>query len=343
MNNEPICTSTSTCLFNIIFYVESLKAAEQQQTFVAQLKQHFPCRSIFLIEDQKLSATEPKLALNGQETDDLKPKSACDQITAHFNLKTRERIPFLILGNLVEDIPTYVVWMQDPNIKNPILFNLKEIATKMVFEPMTCLHLREFARQLLTQMEGRKCGITDFSWFSISGWRVLLAQIFNEKERVDQLFHARVIRIKYQPAMQQTKQRCEIPSIYLQSWLAARLNWKVHDVEPIEGNMRISYQRFIHDTVVLIVPEATAGLQTGEISSVEIESDGKYHFLLKRNGKEPLVKVWISTQEQCDIPFHHVLTEPSKEQLVTAELFWRGTSEAYEETLRQIYQINWND
>jgi len=330
-----------SCLFNIIFYVESDRAAQNFQKYLDLLKKKFPCRSLFIIEDVGNTEETCSTLLNGIESTDIKPKAACDQITIKFSGKARERIPFLIFSYLVGDLPIYAIWEQDPSKENPILTHLKTIVTKIVFDPGMTTNIKEFSRFVLGHIETVKCGITDFAWFSIRAWRSLLSEIFNTPKKIDDLFHAKVIRIKYNTS-KDSKEHPEIGAIYLQAWIAAMLNWKVRDVEEIEGNIRISYERFIHDTVVLLVPEETSSTSaSGLINSIEIEANNEEHFLLKR--KENSITLWASSKDLCEIPTHFTLTEPTKEQLVLNELFWRGTNNHYTEMLRLLYQTHWNN
>lgn len=338
---EKVNPNVSTCLFNIIFYVESEAAAVIFQKYLGSLKKKFPCRSILLIEEPGKSEDSISSFLNKEASDDLKPKAACDDIIIKFSGKMRERIPFLIFSYLVGDLPIYLIWEQDPSKKNPILFSLKDIATKIVFDPAMALHIKEFSRSVLTHSEKVKCGVTDFAWFSIQNWREVFKNIFNSPEKVDALFHATVIKIHYN-RKERGHLRTESAALYLQAWIAAVLNWKVRDVEIIEENIRIRYERFIHDTIVWLIPEKT-DQEEGLITSVEIESCHQSHFLLKKNQRENKITVWISSENSCEIPDHFSFAEPTKEQLVLNELFWRGTSVHYQDMLQVLYHTHWND
>lgn len=336
--NKP----SPACLFNIVFYVESKIAAQNFQKYLDLLKKKFPCRSIFIVEELDKKEESCSIAINGQETKEVVP-SAYDQVTITFSGNGKKRIPFLILTYLLGDLPTYVIWEQDPSKENFILDHLKQIATKIVFDPGLTTHIKEFARHVLGHIETEKCGVSDFAWFSISAWRELLGNIFDTPKRIDDLFHTKIIRITYY-ASKNNKERSEISAIYLQAWIAAELNWKIRDVERIEGNIRISYERFIHDTIVLLIPqETTQESAVGTIASIEIEVTNHLHFLLKRKGHENSVKLWVSSAELCEIPSQFTLIEPTKEQLVLNELFWKNTSSHYKNMLRLLYQKHWND
>lgn len=330
---------SSTCLFNIIFYIENTASKASYQKFLDSLKKKFPCRAIFIVEDSESTADLLKIEINGQEG--LKTSAACDQISIDCTSKTKDKTFFLILSYLLSDLPTYVIWSQDIVKLNPILEDLKTIATKIVFDPQTTSNLKDFSGQLIDHIEHTSCGITDFAWFNCFGWRELFASVFNTKERVDQLFHARIIRIKYKSA-DPLSNKNDAAAIYFQAWLAAQMNWKVNDVESIEGNKRVCYERFLHDTIVLVVPELSDESNSGQITSVEIEGQNGVHYLLKLGVKDPFVKVWISDSTSCEIPYQVVLSVASKEQLVIGDLFRRGTNPHYHNMLKLLYQTKWN-
>lgn len=326
--------STPVCLFNIIFYVESSQSVEDYQQFLDLLKKRFPCRSIFVIEE----ANSRELEVIGD-----KPITPCDPVIIKCSPSAKDRVSFLVLTYLLADLPIYVIWSQDLVRENPVLFQLRKIAKKIVFDPFITTNLKEYARQLLKNIEFQKCGITDFAWFNCFGWRELFAATFNTKARIDDLFHARIVRIKYNACLDVENGRYEIPAIYFQAWLSAQMNWKIRDVEAIEGNIRVCYERFLQDTVILLVPEACQKTGAGTITSVEIEAVNQVHFLFKKRGSDPVVTVWISKAESCEIPFDIALSEPSKEQLVINELFGQGTNHHYHNMLRLLYQTQWND
>jgi glucose-6-phosphate dehydrogenase assembly protein OpcA len=330
---------SSACLFNIIFYIEKASLRASYQFFLDSLKKKFPCRAIFIVEDSQSTQDTLKIEICGQEG--IKPKSACDQITIECTKHSKDKIFFLILSYLLADLPTYVIWSQDIVQYSPILEDIKAIATKIVFDPETTSDLKDFSGQLIDHIEHTSCGITDFAWFNCFGWRELFASVFNSKERIDQLFHSRIIRIKYK-SLDPLSNKNDAAAIYFQAWLAAQMNWKVSDVESIEGNKRICYERFMHDTVILLIPELGDENNCGQISSVEIEGTNSVHYLLKQGSKDPYVKVWISDASSCEIPYQIVLSAPSKEQLVIGDLFRRGTNPHYHNMLKLLYQTKWN-
>jgi glucose-6-phosphate dehydrogenase assembly protein OpcA len=332
--------SSSTCLFNIIIYTDDIKSQEAYQTFLNSLKKKFPCRSIFITEDP--SSDEELLKIKVNDEDSPKPQSACDQISIQVTAKTKERSLFLILSYLIADIPTYVIWSKDLKSDDLVLNDLKDIATKIVFDTFITSDLKDFSLELLKHIDRSKSAITDFAWFKGKGWRELLASVFCTQEHIDHLFHAKIIKIKYSSS-QLDLSKNYTPAIYLQAWLAAQMNWKVQNVETIEGNTRISYERFLYDTVILLIPEETQDVASGQIISMEIETTDSSHYVLKKLSKDPLVKVWISSKQACDIPYNISLVDATKEQLVIGELFRRGINHHYHNTLKMISQTQWND
>jgi frataxin-like iron-binding protein CyaY len=76
---------------------------------------------------------------------------------------------------------------------------------------------------------------------------------------------------------------------------------------------------------------------------MEIETTDSSHYVLKKLSKDPLVKVWISSKQACDIPYNISLVDATKEQLVIGELFRRGINHHYHNTLKMISQTQWND
>jgi glucose-6-phosphate dehydrogenase assembly protein OpcA len=331
---------SSSCLFNIIFYIENESAKNNYQAFLDSLKKKFPCRAIFIVEKADSTQDSLKIEINGNDCQ--KAKNACDQISIECTEKSKDKVFFLILSYLLADLPIYVIWSQDLVKSHPILEDLKNIATKIVFDPELSNDLKEFSAHVIDHIEHKKCSVTDFAWFNCFGWRELFSSVFDSKERIDQLFHARIIRIKYK-SLDPLQNKNDSAAIYFQAWLAAHMNWKVHDVESIEGNKRISYERFLHDTIVLLIPEKGDESNFGQITSVEIDGPNAVHYLFQQSAKEPFVRIWISDASSCEIPFQVTLSTPSKEQLVIGDLFRRSTALHYHNMLKLLYQTKWID
>lgn len=334
---KPNHKTTTACLFNIVFYIERPGLISLYQNFLNILQKRFPCRSIFIIEDNSIESV--KWMINGIEG--AKATAPLDQITILSPKINNESVYFLILTYLLADIPTYSIWSQDIIEKNPILDKIEKITSKIVFDPQITTNLKDFAGVLLSKIEHSHTSITDFAWFSSFGWRELFASIFNTSEKIEHLFHAKIIRIRYNDFKADGKQ-FHIPAIYFQAWIAAQMNWKVKEVEYIEGNIRISYERFLNDTIILLSPQISDEEKAGQITSIDIEGIMGVHYLFKKGVKDSFVKIWISYNDLCEIPFQATLSEPSKEQLVLKELFSPGTNLHYHNMLKLLYQSKWN-
>lgn len=204
-------------------------------------------------------------------------------------------------------------------------------------------NFQDYSLAILKLMEKGNICISDLAWTLGSGWRDIIANVFHTPERVDQLFRAKFIRISYNRGPLQSKLGAASLAIYLQGWIGARFNWKIKDVEKIEGNIRISYERFTHNTIALLIPEERNDLPPGAITSIEIESENNIEFIFKRMNENNLVKIWLNFSDQCELPSRLLFNQVNQEQMVIDELFRRGCSEHYHNVLKHLSQLEWSN
>lgn len=335
---------TWASLFNIVFYTKSEPGKENYRWLLDLISKKFPCRSLFIREDPDPSQEYLKVNVAAETLGEEDMSVVCDQIFIEVAGKEKEKVPFLILPHFLPDLPTYVIWTQEPVEDDPILNLLKKYATKLVYDPGFCGNLQRFSGELLKQMEdSHHCGITDLCWILNSGWREAFASTFQTPQRINELFKARFIRIGYN----QGPDHCisdENQALYFQAWIAAQFNWKVSELERIEGNVRASYSRFMYETVVLLAPESNSNLPYGAMTSVEIDTENHAaHFLFKRSLEGDKVKIWISSSDCCDIPYEIFVSQGNLEHMVLGELFRKGINEQYRNVLRLLYELHWHD
>lgn len=334
---------TWASLFNIVFYIKSAPAKEQHRWLLDLVSKKFPCRSIFINEDSDPSQEYLRVRVAAETIGEGEMSVVCDQIFIEVAGSERKKVPYLILPHFLTDLPIYVIWTHDPTEEDPILSILRKYATKMIYDPGFCGNLQHFSGALLKQIEGRRgCSVTDLCWVTSSGWREVLAATFQTSQRVDELFHAKYIRIGYNKGNPSCTSD-ENQALYIQAWIAAQLNWKVKDMERIEGNVRISYSRFMYETVALLTPEVHEGLPRGAITSIEIDSQQGTHFLFQRSSEAKRVKVWISSAESCDIPYQIYFTQATLELVLLGEFFSKGTNPHYRNLLSLLYELQWQE
>lgn len=331
---------TWASLFNIVFYAKSAPGKENYRWLAELVSKKFPCRSIFISENPDPNECYFRVNVAAETIGEGELSVVCDQIFIEVAGKEREKIPFLILPHFLPDLPIYVIWTDDPSQDDPLLDILRKHAQKFIYDPGDSLNLQSFSSTLMKQLQAVKhCAITDIPWILTSGWREVIASTIHTPKRVDELFRSRYIRIGYnQTEVQSISDQNQ--ALYLQAWIASQFNWKVNDLERIEGNVRVCYSRFMYDTVVLLTPESYPGLLPGTVTSIEIESmDNGAHFYFQRSKEEKKVKILISSADRCDIPYQIYFTQANLKHMLLSELFRKGTSDHYRNVLALLYEL----
>ncbi len=328
------------CLFTLVLYTDDGTRVEHFKDLVKEIIEFLPCRIIFISGDHDLNNNFLRTSVSALTSGHGDQMIACDQITIEAGGEYLRRVPFVVTPHLVADLPVYMVWGQDPTKDHEILPYLEKYATRIIFdsECSNCIH--SFARTVLDHVRVMKCEVADLNWARAKGWRDVLTQIFNTPGRIYQLANARRLSITFNNKKSDDCRHPDVQALYLQGWLAARLNWKFQSFEKIENNLRITYQNSSGKVTVVLHPEFPDDLPPGSIIKVAMERNGDHFISAAREGKTRSVTVNVATPQHCEIPYTLLLSPLQRGQQLMKEIFYEPASEHYVSMLKSIAEVN---
>lgn len=327
------------CLFNLIVYGQEERRAAYLQELERTILEKFPCRIIF-IEHSFEDPSRLELVLNTDIRSKASRKFTYDEILIKAGTQTLSRVPFLVIPNLVPDLPIYLLWGQDPTADKEILPKLEDYATKLIFDSECSSCLQSFAKEMLNFFKIRKTNVMDLNWASISGWRDALANVFNTQDDIECLKTVPTIRITYNKPETKFVRSHETKAIYLQAWLATRLNWTFKSNEMDGQNRVIRYKNSQGETVITLIPTEDEALAAGAIIDFEALHGGN-EFQINRRQMQPKVTVHTTHNDRCELPYTLSLPDIKQRTTFMREIFFQTINDHYRSMLEMIAQTEW--
>jgi glucose-6-phosphate dehydrogenase assembly protein OpcA len=256
--------------------------------------------------------------------------------------KLIERVPFIILPHILPDLPVYLLWTQDPTSESTVLPYLEPLANRIIFDSESTQDLQNYCRSVLSLMQRFHCAIGDLNWSALSGWRNILARVFNSPDALLSLVQSNVIRIHYNKIQTPFQKHTAIEAAYLQAWIASRLNWKFQSIENEEGNVRLTYRRPMKEIILLLIPQEIEGQPPGTILEVEVESaKNKGHYSFKKHPQTRQVFIQYSEKDFCQLPYSSYLGQTVEGQEIIEEIFYPSGGKHYRDMLEILALTPW--
>ncbi len=312
-------------LFNLIIYTHEKRRKDYFAEMIRGLIQKFPCRLIYVCADRDTQADF--LEVNGNE----------DEIIINASWNRLSEISYTILPRLIPDLPIYLVWGQDPTSENPLLPHLEKLANRLIFDGECAGDLQVFCRKMLQKVETLNIEFMDINWAEMSGWRDVISQVFHSSEKLSYLNQCETIRIKYNQLDDPFLDHDAIQAIYLQGWLAAQMGWSFERITEESETHQIVYE----NANVSLLAQNRPSLPPGQIFEVSFEDRHKLKTTLTFADKQSKVFVYVSSADQCQIPYSIQLAPFQKGLTAMKEIFYFNPSTHYRNMLSAVSQIKW--
>lgn len=330
--------SSKACLFNLIVYSHEIRRTKYLKEVLKMIVSQFPCRIIFI--QCNTNSKENYLHIKAsteKATEDC--SIACDQIIIEASGQEIHKVNFLLLPLFVPDLPVYLLWGQDPTIENSILPHLQRFAARLIIDSESTDDLQAFSRNILNRLTSSTLQIVDMNWARTGGWREVMGQIFDSKERFEQLTLAKMIEIFYNDRPSEMFLHAEIQAIYLQAWLASRLNWTYHKTEKQNGSQVVYYKSEGTARQIKLTPRTDHKFEAEEILEMYFQGPD-YECHLKRMSLDQ-VQVHAANQSQCVLPFTLLMPTLRSGRSFMQEIFYQKVSDHYAPMLNLISLVKW--
>lgn len=337
--SQPELDHPKACLFNLIVYTQDAKRTIYFQEIIKLIIEQFPCRVIFIQGNPASKDSDLRIEVSTKKgVNDH--GITCDQIFIEAKGQELARVPFIILPLYVPDLPIYLLWGQDPTTEHIILPHLQRFANRLIFDSEATDDLQQYSQKLLTQMKSCSTDIVDMNWARIGGWREVVAQTYDSPERFEQLATATKITVIYNNIPNELFSHACRQAIYLQAWMASRLDWKFKNAMNTDHTFTITYESPKGEHQICLLPEMHESFGSEEILGLDISGPNNYECHIMRTDTNQ-VKVSASNQYQCELPFSLMMTTLSSGRNFMQEIFYQKASDQYVPMLKLISLFKW--
>jgi glucose-6-phosphate dehydrogenase assembly protein OpcA len=330
-------SSIRASLFNLVIYAKENERKGYLQNIAQSVIKKFPCRIILITESEDSSQSYLKTYVSDLKPDDKGTSIYCDMINFEVAGDHKKRIPFVVNPNLLADLPVYLLWGDDPSKNDPTLSELKELATRVIFDSEASESMNQFSKTLLKFYDKSNCDIGDLNWARLSPWRALFVHTFNDPEKLKTLKESKDIRITYN--LITTKQFChtKIQSIYFQAWIACKLGWKFESILSGKDEIIFKYSSELGLITITLLPGKNELVPPGRLLKFESFSIHNEHLLLEKN-RQNMQQMTIrhSTPSHCEMPATFILDKEIAGKSMIHEIYSKGTRESFIEVLNVI-------
>jgi len=325
-------------LFNIIFFIKNASPREEYiRKITSKLVEKFPARIFLISSDPTNSENSLKTAVSVMTTEQGEYSLTCDLIEISATGKGEEQVPFILLPNIIPDLPVFLIWTEDPGAGNALCETLKSFATRIIFDSESAEDLCLFAQSVLKIGQDTNSEIADLNWARLESWRDIVATTFSDSDKLETLKQTTHVTITYNSHETPFFCHTKIQSIYLQAWLASCLKWV-----PDPKSRALDLKRFVYSfkgtpIEVELKEVRNSSLPPGMILSLNLEMTGGFEFLFERNLVE-LHQVTLKhfTKDSCFLPSQFMISKGESGQSLIKEICHKGTSSHYKSVLQLI-------
>lgn len=321
-------------LFNIIFFTEKSPREEYVQKIAYNLIEKFPARIFFVTVDPD-SADSLQTGVSVLSTKQGDVDITCDLIEIRASGSEESKVAPLLLPHIIPDLPVFLVWAKDPT-KNPnVCEELKQYATRIIFDSESAEDLTIFARSVLEAERIFSCEIADLNWARLETWRTLIASVFAKPAKLPLLENVRSLQITFNGRQTPFFCHTKIQSMYLQAWIASRLRWQPTKIHP--SFLSFSYRAKETYPEVTLAEIDNPSFPAGMIVSLEIQTENGDRLYFFRDKDHPdQIGFEQSSSRECSLPTKILVGKGESGQSLIHEICHKGTSEHYLETLKMI-------
>lgn len=334
---------SKACLFTLVIYAGEPRRVSYLEEQVNTILDKFPCRIIFIQGDMQSKSSFFRVSVSTATSGHTGNGGSvsCDRIVIETSKDELFRVPYVVIPQLVPDLPVYLLWGENPFEERAVFPFLQSYASRVVFDSECSDNIRAFCEEMETSLDRLKVDVTDINWALLSNWRDMLYQLFDTEEKIDQLADAKSIIISYNGLTTETTKHPEIRALYLQGWLAAAMGWDYRNVEMTDDDLILTYIGQVHPVIIALTPREAPSMPSGAILGIEIATIGGHYYSISRNENLPQVVVHISTKLTCELPFTLSLPNVHRGSTFMKEIFFNKPGAYYRETLKMISKIDY--
>jgi len=331
--------TSKASLFTLIVVAYDPDRLKQSRSLVQTIAERLPCKIIFISIDPQAQESFLRCESTTQHISDSKNDICFDVLSIEMSRDELSKAPFLILPEIIADLPAYLLIDHDLTQLQPLINDLQNLTSRIAFDIAMPENLSTFARNILSLPYKQK--LTDINWTRTKPWRETLFNLFDNPQKLSELNSCQKLHIRYSQAP--TSNGTSLQAIFLQAWLASRLGWTLSSVEREKEHFHLQYTTSQEQVSVTISPEQSPFIEHRGIIGVEIQGDDELHMVLSHEQDDRHITVRKSTKESCELPYVMFVDSLRRGRALPSELFLQTPSDHYLPMIEQLSNPLWDN
>jgi len=330
-------------LFTLIVYSERNNRLNFVRDTVQNLIEKFPCRIIFITYEPNSKENYLKTAVSILSPPGEGKEVACDSIDIGVGKDDIEKVRYVVLPLLIPDLPVHLLWCEDPCKETELLFHLKDLSSKVIFDSETANNIFDFSKFIIKNFECKERCLVDLNWLKTEDLRDILASEFYEKEKLNILKNATSIHLNINQKENPLIKNFSIQAYYVIFWITSRLDWSYKKMKVEKKVHHILFNSSDSPVEITINIQENKSFNSGEILKIQIKAKEEDEITFERSDNEPeTLKVNSSTPEQCYIPHIFKFEKFELGHFLANEMITQPLSDHFTKTLLKLSSVNDN-
>lgn len=262
----------------------------------------YPCRAILLRRTSEIGrAVHAEVSAMCRLPAPRLPQVCSERIVLHAGPEAFDLLPGAVRPLLEPGLPVVLWWLDDPRAAEPVFCALAEESTRLVLD-LPDSGTDPGALRLALEVGLRHFG-RDTAWFGISGWRELIAQLFDPPG--SESTRSRIAKVQIRVSRGPTN-HAPREAAWLLGWLAGQLGWRRgqrHDLD--SRTLSATFLGPSGPIATEVLTEIDPNAPFARINGVHLttwEPNGEGTFRLDRLDAPPLdVRIEVCAPDYCDL------------------------------------------
>ncbi len=330
-------------LFTLIVYSERNNRLNFVRDTIQNLIEKFPCRIIFITYEPESKESYLKTAVSILSPPGDQKEVACDSIDIGVGKDDIEKVRYVVLPLLIPDLPVHLLWCEDPCKETKLLFHLKELASKIIFDSETSSDIFAFSKFVLKNFKCKENCLVDLNWLKTEDLRDILSSEFYESEKLKILENASSITLNVNQKDNPLIKKFLIQGYYLIFWIASRLDWSYKEKKTEGTTHLILFNKLKSSVQVVINIDEKKVFNSGDVLKIQVKAKENDEIVFERSEKQPeALKVDSSNPKQCYLPHNFKFEKFELGHFLANEMITQPISNHFIKTLLKLSDVDDN-
>jgi len=183
-----------THIVDLLAYADEAAVADELATAIAGLRHSRPSRALVACGDAQAKVVTAAPSVYCAPMQEGGKAIVCSELVRLDGPATGDALASMAASLLLPDLPVFLLWTAPPDFERPVFKALRTLATPLVTDSTRFPETLDALGGVVAQ--DREV-VTDLAWTKITGWREVVASIFDDPDHRDALGRLEHVAIDY--------------------------------------------------------------------------------------------------------------------------------------------------